>query len=698
MIRRLDGQNPVFATPGSAAPTVTSPDSPPARPDAFERTPGATLANNVPPAPSITTLETDSLEIADLARQAQASLRKAYPQSPFDAVLRYQPVSAERDELGLTHVRLQRTAGKVPVLGEQVVAHFDSSGNLLGTSGEVTKVPGFFSTPGVELSPEEAVAAALKDFGSKPDFAPTATKVIGRGSDGKLHEAYAVSAQDLGASPLPRQVQYVIDSHSGKVLDRWNLIDNLGPGAAAPKPKQAARVTPRFDRGAGWPSIASFELAKDMRLPLNHPVKLELNVKEGFPLSRVKVAFEASLVRNKDLKATITSPSGQTVTLLDGSDPGTDGSLSFSRSLAQFDSEATEGTWTLTLTNTGFSDPAVLKGGSVALLGKDTSPAPDATWDDRSFYSAQVPVGASRYAEGGWQLDDLTRGKGVETRDAQNQPANASTAEVLDDDNVWAGDKDAFGSDTAVDAQYAGQSTSDFLRDELGRAGLDNRGRGLQSVVHVGKANANAVFDGSRMLFGDGDGTRFGPMTSLDVAGHGFGVGLVAATAGLDPRGESGALRSSFGDIFGKGVEWYASARNTKVPFTWGFADRAFTPETKDDALRYFDDPTRDGSSIDNTKNLADAKDVNGLSGIPNNAFFLLANGGTNKTSQASVIGIGVEPSLRIFSRAMTEYLTPHASFADAKIATAQAARDLYGDDSDALHAVNAAWAAVGVS
>jgi Zn-dependent metalloprotease len=85
-------------------------------------------------------------------------------------------------------------------------------------------------------------------------------------------------------------------------------------------------------------------------------------------------------------------------------------------------------------------------------------------------------------------------------------------------------------------------------------------------------------------------------------------------------------------------------------------------------------------------------------SGIANQAFYLLVEGGVNRTSGRRVEGLGAErrgDAERIFYRGFTAYLTPSAGFADARAATVRAARDLYGE-ADAVQ-VQAAWTAVGV-
>ena len=50
-----------------------------------------------------------------------------------------------------------------------------------------------------------------------------------------------------------------------------------------------------------------------------------------------------------------------------------------------------------------------------------------------------------------------------------------------------------------------------------------------------------------------------------------------------------------------------------------------------------------------------------------------------------------------MFYRAFTSYLTPSATFAQARQATLRAASDLFGEASPAFRAVPQAWTAVGV-
>jgi hypothetical protein len=81
--------------------------------------------------------------------------------------------------------------------------------------------------------------------------------------------------------------------------------------------------------------------------------------------------------------------------------------------------------------------------------------------------------------------------------------------------------------------------------------------------------------------------------------------------------------------------------------------------------------------------------------------FYLAIEGGMNRTSGLSVQGVGGanrEQIEKVFYRGFTLMLTPNATFSDARAATIQSARDLYGPGSGVDRAVTQAWAAVGVN
>ncbi len=83
-----------------------------------------------------------------------------------------------------------------------------------------------------------------------------------------------------------------------------------------------------------------------------------------------------------------------------------------------------------------------------------------------------------------------------------------------------------------------------------------------------------------------------------------------------------------------------------------------------------------------------------------NQAYYLMVQGGTNRTSGISVRGIGTEQRERmerIFYRAFVFYLVPSSTFRDAREATLRAAAELYGPGSVEQETVRQGWDAVGM-
>ncbi|MCY9691273.1 peptidase M4 family protein, partial [Paenibacillus larvae] len=72
------------------------------------------------------------------------------------------------------------------------------------------------------------------------------------------------------------------------------------------------------------------------------------------------------------------------------------------------------------------------------------------------------------------------------------------------------------------------------------------------------------------------------------------------------------------------------------------------------------------------------------------------AEGGTHRG--VTVSGIGRDEAVEIYYHALTHYLTPYANFSTMRVAAIQAAKDLFGDNSNEANSVNKAYDAVGVN
>lgn len=330
-----------------------------------------------------------------------------------------------------------------------------------------------------------------------------------------------------------------------------------------------------------------------------------------------------------------------------------------------------------------------------------------------SLYSGTVdlqvtPSGSS------YQLKDPTRGN-TYTTDMKNKSDSVLCTLLglgCSNGTLFTSTDTSFGNgqtsnreSAAVDAQYGTSVTWDYYKLVHQRDGIFGDGSGSFNRVHYGNAYANAFWDGTKMTYGDGDGTTFGPLVSLDVAGHEMSHGVTENTAGLTYSGESGGLNEATSDIFGTMVEFYAANANDPADYYIGeefdLADHS--------GFRRMDNPSLDGSSHScwstSTKNV----DVHYSSGVGNHFFYLLAEGSGQKTigdkvhnsptcNGSTIQGIGRGDAEKIWFKALTAYMTSGTTYSQARTATLNAASDLFGANSLQRSTVAAAWSAVNVN
>ena len=235
-------------------------------------------------------------------------------------------------------------------------------------------------------------------------------------------------------------------------------------------------------------------------------------------------------------------------------------------------------------------------------------------------------------------------------------------------------------------------------------AGVDGLGTLITAINHVGTNYNNAYWDGEKINVGDGDGSRFSPLASLDVIGHEWfhGVTQFNGRGGLTYMNESGAANESFSDIFGCMTERYWQGEPGGIfGTTWQVGEKCFTPGTGGDALRYMYRPTFDGVSRDyypaRYVGTGDNGGVHFNSGIQNNAFWLLATGGSHRVTGAMSGGIGADKATRIFYKYLTAYALPNDNFHFVRVYTIYAAGVLYGFGSNEYNRTIEAWNKVGV-
>lgn len=275
-------------------------------------------------------------------------------------------------------------------------------------------------------------------------------------------------------------------------------------------------------------------------------------------------------------------------------------------------------------------------------------------------------------------LDDRIRGKGIKTHDAKNKkPGDRSLPGEL----IYS-PTTTFNEKAGVDAHTYLERSYDYFKNTHGRNSFDNNGAPIISSVHVGDKWNNAAWNGEQILFGDGDNVEFINLAaSLDVAAHELTHAVTEKTANLIYFGEPGALNESISDIFAVMVD----------NEDWLIGEDIYL---KGNGFRSLEDPAKHGQPDHYSKRYIGIEDNGGVhinSGINNKAAYLMISKISGEKN------VKLKKAADIYYRALTYYLTRSSNFKQMRRAAIQAAKDLYGNDSNEVKAVTAAYDAVGV-
>ena len=257
--------------------------------------------------------------------------------------------------------------------------------------------------------------------------------------------------------------------------------------------------------------------------------------------------------------------------------------------------------------------------------------------------------------------------------------------------------------DAAVDEAYDGLgATFDLYWQVYARNSIDDAGLPLDATVHYEKNYDNAFWDGTQMVFGDGDEQLFQRFTSaVDVIGHELTHGVTEKEAGLVYFNQPGALNESISDVFGSLVKQRLLAQSA-AEADWLIGAGLFTAAIKGTALRSmiepgtaYDDPIlgKDPQPDHMDKLVTTTEDNGGVhinSGIPNRAFALAAR---------AIGGNAWDGAGRIWYHALLDpATTTNTDFAGFARITRDVAGRLFGPLSPEVAAVTAGWRTVGVT
>ncbi|MGM9470153.1 M4 family metallopeptidase [Streptomyces murinus] len=256
------------------------------------------------------------------------------------------------------------------------------------------------------------------------------------------------------------------------------------------------------------------------------------------------------------------------------------------------------------------------------------------------------------------------------------------------------------GDETVNRADAGLNATFELYSKVYGRHSVDDSGLPLNATVHYSENYDNAFWDGSQMVFGDGDGRLFGDFTiPLEIIGHELTHGVTQYTANLEYYGQSGALNESVSDVFGTLVKQYALGQSAGGA-DWLIGEGLLAPTVHGSALRSlkapgtaYDDPQlgkdpQPAAMSDYVRTSRDNGGVHINSGIPNHAFYLAAT---------ALGGNAWEHAGNIWYHTLTGGdLTGDADFSGFARLTTATARSLYGEGQE-TQAVLHAWNTVGI-
>jgi vibriolysin len=302
-----------------------------------------------------------------------------------------------------------------------------------------------------------------------------------------------------------------------------------------------------------------------------------------------------------------------------------------------------------------------------------------------------------------WSYDNLETAKNRASYNAKNRTSLPGT--------LTRSEGQAAVADVAVNAAHDGAGwVWDYYKNRHNRDSFDGAGAQIKSSVHYSRNYVNAFWNGTQMVYGDGDGATSNALTVLDVIGHEITHAVTERSSNLVYSNESGALNEAMSDIFGAAIEAYRDGAVSAN--TWKVGEECWTPGTAGDALRYMNNPTlswpEGGDDRDyypeRYTGTGDNGGVHSNSGIANLAFYLAVAGGTHPRGKTSNnvpkldanLNTSIQMGAAIFYRANTQCLTSGATFASARDCTSQAALALYG--ATAQTSINEAWTAVGVA
>lgn len=279
------------------------------------------------------------------------------------------------------------------------------------------------------------------------------------------------------------------------------------------------------------------------------------------------------------------------------------------------------------------------------------------------------------------------------------QTWDARGSDVSEASGAWPSGAKIFKSDTpdlgadftdsgAVDAHWAANKVYAYYKNHFGRKGLDDKDGYMYSLVGVtanGQLYDNALWDGSKMVYGKGGGDFRTFSADTDVVGHEMTHAVTQHTANLVYAGQSGAMNEAISDYFGNAIDLEANGQSMDDPDSGLLGeDLCTTLSPRECALRDLNDGHTTAKDFIGTSYRGDNGGVHLNSTIFSGALWDMRQ------------DLGAELADQIVYRALSAYMTPLDGFTEGRAAVIAAATEL-GATKDQLKTVKRSFDAHGI-
>ncbi|GAB3191488.1 M4 family metallopeptidase [Hydrogenophaga aquatica] len=246
------------------------------------------------------------------------------------------------------------------------------------------------------------------------------------------------------------------------------------------------------------------------------------------------------------------------------------------------------------------------------------------------------------------------------------------------------------GDDTAKRCFTETKAVAKFYRTVFGRNSIDNAGMALVSSIHYGRNYNNAMWNGSQMIYGDGDGKLFIDFTAAnDVIAHELAHGITQHSLRLAYSGDAGGLNESMSDCFGTMFRQWA-AKQQAAEADWLIAADIIGPVARErgyTCLRNMANPADESALAPQPtrySQITPGMDPHYSSGPPNLAF---------ATACMALGGKSWERIGRVWYAALTmSGANPGMTMPQFAARTRQLAEQLYPRHAKVAAAVDAGW------